>query len=48
VGEGVQLGLQLGHGGGGRAGGEPALQGLVEPFDAPMFVKPPGACLRWR
>jgi hypothetical protein len=33
VGEGVQLGLQLGHGGGGWLGGEPALQSLVEAFD---------------
>jgi hypothetical protein len=34
AGEGVQLGLQLGHGGGGGGlRGEPALQGLVEAFD---------------
>jgi hypothetical protein len=33
AGEGVQLGLQLGHGGGGGLRGKPALQGLVEAFD---------------
>ena len=33
VGELVELGLQFGEGGGGRAGGEPFLQGLLESFD---------------
>ena len=33
VGEGVELGLQLGDGGGGWLGGEPAFLGLVEAFD---------------
>ena len=31
--EGVELGLQLGHGGGGWLSGEPAFQGLLEAFD---------------
>ena len=44
LGEGVQLGLQVGQGGGGGLAGQPFLQGGVEAFDAPMFVKP----LLWR
>jgi hypothetical protein len=41
AGEGVELALQLGYGGGGWLRGQPPFQGLVEAFDAPMFVKPP-------
>ena len=44
VGEGVQLGLQVSQGGGRLLMDEPVLLGLVEAFDAPMFVKP----LLWR
>ena len=33
AGEGVELGLQVGEGRGGGPGGEPFLQGLLEPFD---------------
>jgi hypothetical protein len=32
AGEGIELGLQFGDGGGGWLGGEPAFQGLVEAF----------------
>jgi hypothetical protein len=38
--EGVELGLQVGEGGGAGLVGEPFFEGLVEAFDAPMFVKP--------
>jgi hypothetical protein len=42
--EAVQLALQLGDGGGGGLGGEPLLQGLVEPFNfaAGLRVVGPG------
>jgi hypothetical protein len=40
VAEPVELALQLGQGAGWSLGGEPLLLGLVEPLDAPMFVKP--------
>jgi hypothetical protein len=40
VDEGVELGLQLGDGGRAGLAGEPFVEGLVEAFDAPMFVKP--------
>jgi hypothetical protein len=33
------LGLQLGEVGGAGLIDQPAFEGLVEPFDAPMFVK---------
>jgi hypothetical protein len=33
----VELGLQVGQGRGGWLFGEPAFEGLVEPFDAPML-----------
>src|SRR3954453_8088805 len=39
--EAVQLGLQLGQSAGSGSFGEPFLEGLLEAFDAPMFVKPP-------
>jgi hypothetical protein len=39
--EGVEEGLELGDGGRlGWLGGQPLLHRLLEPFDAPMFVKP--------
>jgi hypothetical protein len=37
--EGIDLGLQLGEVGGAGLIDQPAFEGLVEPFDAPMFVK---------
>ncbi len=41
VSERVEEDLQLGQGGGLLwLGSQPLLQGLLEPFDAPMFVKP--------
>ena len=42
-GELVELGLQVGEGRCGRLGAQPLLQGLLEAFDAPMFVKRPPA-----
>jgi hypothetical protein len=49
LGEGVQLGLQLGQGCGEGLAGQPSLQCLVEAFDAPMFVKRrrPGSWRAW-
>ena len=40
-GELVELGLQVSDRVGGWLGAQPLLQGLLEPFDAPMFVKRP-------
>ena len=37
--ERVEPGLEVGEGTGGRGRGEMFLEGLVEAFDAPMFVK---------
>jgi hypothetical protein len=39
VDEGVELGLEFGEGGGAGLAGEGFFEGLVEAFDAPMFVK---------
>jgi hypothetical protein len=38
-GEGVELGLQLGEAGGGRLGGQPFLDGLLEPFDLALGLR---------
>ena len=40
--EAVELGLQLGEGGGGGLSGEPALQGLVEAFDLALGLRMAG------
>ena len=40
--EEVELGLELVDAVGGGLGGEAFLEGPVEPFDAPMFVKSAG------
>ena len=39
AGEFVELGLPFGEGGGWVLGSQPSFEGLLEPFDAPMFVK---------
>ena len=44
-GEGIQLGLQAGEGGGGVLAGEPFLQGLVEAFGFPTGLRVVGAAV---
>jgi len=44
-GEGIQLGLQPGGGGGGVLAGEPVLEGLVQAFDLPAGLRVVGAAV---
>ena len=46
-GEGVQLLLESGEGGGGRAGGQPFLQGLLESFDFALGLGVAGRPFFW-